>query len=275
MRDNPFSMLYRGLKALLPAAALWAVLVCVFCCMPGPSHVRSAAAGLSAEAILEAKLREAGASDVQEWIDGTLAPQDIGSAEWYILALSQYGDYDFTAYRAAAETHISREAVTGAAALKLGIALASSGSGSGFIAESIREAAGEQGIMNRIFGLHLLENGFLCPDVTRAELVDAILSLQFEDGGFALFGKNGDVDVTAMTVQALTPAYLSGEDPRVTEAVDRALLFLSGRQEPSGGYSGFGAENAESAAQVLTALSGLGIDCAADSRFIREGHTIT
>jgi acetyltransferase-like isoleucine patch superfamily enzyme len=74
-----------------------------------------------------------------------------------------------------------------------------------------------------------------------------------------------------MTLQALAP--YAGE-PEAGEAVERALEFLSFRQQDDGGYASFGTKNPESAAQVLVALSSLGIDCTEDARFIKNGCTI-
>ena len=45
-------------------------------------------------------------------------------------------------------------------------------------------------------------------------------------------------------------------------------------QNDRGGFSSFGVENAESAAQVIIALCALGIDPAADARFIKHGVTV-
>jgi len=85
-------------------------------------------------------------------------------------------------------------------------------------------------------------------------------------------GDYGDIDVTAMTIQALAPQYDSSG--AVSEAVDRAVDFLSERQKEDGGYESFGNPNAESTAQVLMAVSALGIDCRYDDRFIKEGNDL-
>ena len=52
---------------------------------------------------------------------------------------------------------------------------------------------------------------------------------------------------------------------------DRALAALSAAQCEDGGFASWGAENAESTAQVVMALCALGIDPAADERFCKEG----
>ena len=80
-----------------------------------------------------------------------------------------------------------------------------------------------------------------------------------------------DTDITAMTIQALSSYYGRRDD--VTSAVDKALAWLSSSQDSKGGYStlnGSGTvENSESDAQVIVALSSIGIDCGTDERFIK------
>ncbi len=111
---------------------------------------------------------------------------------------------------------------------------------------------------------------------TPQEYVERILSLQMADGGWSLtsmLGGGADVDVTAMTLSALGPYYRAG-DQAVTAAVDRALALLSARQSGSGDYATYGLMNCESTAQVLTALTALGIDPYKDARFIKNGKTV-
>ena len=84
-------------------------------------------------------------------------------------------------------------------------------------------------------------------------------------------GENGDIDVTAMAVQALAPQYENNES--VVKGIDSALLFLSERQLDNGGYKSFGTENPESAAQVLIAMAQLGIG-ADDERFVKNDNSV-
>ena len=107
--------------------------------------------------------------------------------------------------------------------------------------------------------------------VTRAALVEELLSARCTDGGWALMGDTMDVDITAMTLTALAP--YTGE-AAVQAAVDEALALLSDAQLPNGGFASWGTENCESAAQVLVALTSLGIDPLTDSRFIKDGATV-
>ena len=109
-------------------------------------------------------------------------------------------------------------------------------------------------------------------DVTREKLVRAILDTQREDGSWPVIASSQapDVDMTAMAVQALAPYY---KNAQVKAAVDAALTFLAGVQNDDGTFSEIPgtAASAESTAQVIVALTALGIDPTADSRFVKSG----
>ncbi|SEL25860.1 protein of unknown function [Ruminococcus sp. YRD2003] len=223
--------------------------------------------------ILAYKLDESGADSVQDWIDGYLTDKAGVMSEWYIIALSQDGVRGMDSYERALTDYISSNTIHSATTReKLALALCAAGSSDSYIADILDESVGENGIMSRIYGLHILNNGYTCDRYTAESVADELLGMQYADGGWALFGEYGDIDVTAMTVQALAPQY--GERADVEASVDRALDFLSRKQMDDGGYKGFGKPNLESSAQVLTALSALGIDCCEDERFIKDGNTV-
>ena len=135
----------------------------------------------------------------------------------------------------------------------------------------------KQGINGPVFALIALDshNYPTFGDVTRDVLIDRILSEQVKaDGGWALGGADeeaSDVDVTAMTIQALAPYYKT--NAKVKTAVDKGLTWLSEHQQEDGGFASWGAVNSESCAQVIVALVALGIDPLTDSRFIKNGIT--
>lgn len=95
-----------------------------------------------------------------------------------------------------------------------------------------------------------------------------ILTRVHTDGGFGL-GDISDPDVTAM---ALCEVSKYREDELVTVFIQNALGYLSAVQEDGGGFVSEGVSNFESVAQVVIALCQLGIDPAADSRFIKNGN---
>lgn len=108
---------------------------------------------------------------------------------------------------------------------------------------------------------------------TREGLIDYILGKQLADSGWNLSGSGAaDPDLTAMAIQALAPYY--GKNAKVTAAVDKALQCLSAMQRADGGYASWGTVNAESCAQVVVALCALGIDSAADARFVKNGSSV-
>lgn len=135
-----------------------------------------------------------------------------------------------------------------------------------------------QGINGPIFALIALDSGkYQLPENakwTREKLLSIILSKQLADGGYSLDGSGqGDVDITAMAIQALAPYYRAGQ-PQVIVVVDKALAFLSQVQEADGGFKSWGAKNSESVCQTVIALCALGIDINVDARFIKNSNTL-
>ena len=140
------------------------------------------------------------------------------------------------------------------------------------------EQVTRQGINGTIFALLALDSGNYenpeNPDAavqaTRQMYVDELLARALPDGGWTLTGGEPDVDITAMTLQALAK-YRDQAD--VTAAVERGLAVLSSLQEPDGGYVSWGSSNSESVAQVIVALTELGVPLD-DERFTKNGITV-
>lgn len=115
-----------------------------------------------------------------------------------------------------------------------------------------------------VFGLLALNSGNYTQD--SYWLVQAILTQQNEDGSWSASADTkpvGDVDMTAMALQALAPYYNEGGDTTVNAAVDKALQWLSAK------YKGTGYTSAESCAQVVVALSALQLNANSDSSFVK------
>lgn len=135
-----------------------------------------------------------------------------------------------------------------------------------------------QGINGAIFALLALDSGnYAIPEnaagttqATRELYVDYILSAQCSDGGWALSGDEADVDITAMALQALAK-YRERQD--VAQAVEQGVAVLSQLQNENGGYSAYGSESSESIAQVIVALTELGLDIQ-DDRFVKNGSSL-
>ena len=115
-----------------------------------------------------------------------------------------------------------------------------------------------------VFGLLALNSGNYTQD--SYWLVQAILTQQNADGSWSSSADTkpvGDVDMTAMALQALAPYYNEGGDATVNTAVDKALQWLSAK------YKGMGYTSAESCAQVVVALSALQLNANSDSSFVK------
>lgn len=224
------------------------------------------------ESIKAYELQINGADSVQEWVDGSLTENAGQSSEWFAIILARSESCDFSRYADALGSYIRENNVASSTSrMKNALALTAAGGDTALANDITESSVGEQGIMSLIYGLHLLNLGYTCSRYTVGTLTDELLSMQFGDGGWAIMGENGDIDVTAMTVQALSPQY--DENENVRSSVERALDFLSAKQQDDGGYSSFGTPNPESASQVLIAVSALGLDVT-DTRFVKDGKTL-
>ena len=140
------------------------------------------------------------------------------------------------------------------------------------------EQVTKQGINGTIFALLALDSGnYEIPEnpdavvqATRQMYVAELLTRELPDGGWTLTGGEPDVDITAMTLQALAK-YRDWQD--VENAVQRGLAVLSALQEPNGAYLSWDEENSESVSQVIVALTELGISLD-DERFVKNGQTL-
>ena len=137
-----------------------------------------------------------------------------------------------------------------------------------------------QGVNGPIWALIALDSrGYDAPaapegkrQTTRDALVDAILESEIAGGGWALSGSVPDVDLTAMALTSLSPYRASRAD--VVAAVERGLSVLSSLQGEDGGFGDADSATSESCAQVVVALSALGIDPASDARFAKVGGSV-
>ena len=234
-------------------------LVLLFLCLPVSAEVTE-----PTQQYVQAIELYKGALALQSWLDGELtdnaASPTGGPVEWYVLALiKRYPTLDYTRYERALRERLPSGKITAPSTkLKYALVLACLGSSPDIVQATLDEAIGQYDqLMTWVFGLHVLNAGYTASERTREDVVETILSKKNADGGWSIMGTNSDVDVTAMTLQALAPNRdLSG----VADAVDGALALLSSRQLESGGFQSYGVENAESSAQVILALTSLGVD---------------
>ncbi len=250
---------------------LCALLLCLMMCSTAWAEAPDRVGDII-EDILSYEMNKAGVDSIQAWLDGPLADAAGKSAEWYVIALSQWGTYDFTAYQAKLRTYLAETTVRGAVTRqKYAMALHATGAEDAYIQAVMEDSIGQQGIMSWAYGLHLMNLGCTSKSTSAETIIEQLLSLQLPDGGWALNGTVSDVDVTAMVLQALAP-HAQRED--VSAAVADALQRLSQCQLDDGGFASYGTPNPESAAQVMIALCKLGIDPLQDARFIKKDHTI-
>ena len=210
-------------------------------------------------------------------------------SEWTLLALARTGrltEAQKKAYAASAEAALRESGGNLSAAhteyARVILALTAAGyDASDFAGFDLTlpladfDATVKQGLNGAVWALIALDSGEYgipaCADpekqATRERYLTRILERELSGGGFAFSGEYADPDMTAMALCALS-RYRCRAD--VAAAVGRALKKLSALQLENGGYKSFGAENAESSAQVLIALNMLGI-AADDVRFVKNG----
>ncbi len=247
----------------------------------------------AAEGILDWCRQTAGRGTAEDLAGGLFA-ENAGStdSDWFIIAMSQMGlKADYASYLSALSNNVqarygTADRLSSAKATEWHritlAALACGGDpqnvgGADLIADGVynrglTKPLNNQGNNGTIFALIALDSkNYAAPSdayQSRADILQSILDVQLPGGGFAQLGSNADVDVTAMALMALAPY-----QEHYGEQVRKAVSYLSSRQGANGGFSSGGVENTESTAQVIMALTALGIDPQKDSRFVKDGNT--
>lgn len=134
-----------------------------------------------------------------------------------------------------------------------------------------------QGINGAIYALIALNSGnYIINSSEETEnlkkyYINEILNSRNEDGGWSFTGElPSEIDITAMAIQALAGFT---DDENVLTAVNESLEFLSEKQNDNGTYSAYGDECSESIAQVITALTAVGVSPDSDA-FTKNGINI-
>ena len=216
-------------------------------------------------------------------------------SEWYILGLARSGRKVFDDYYKAIKKYVSEnidengrldeKRATDNAKLVLVLSaldkdVTDVGGHDLLKALSDMDYVTQQGLSGAIYALLAFDcRGYDIPSAdknveqtSREGLVKYILDKQLKDGGWAYSGDKAEPDMTAMALQALAAYYKT--DAKVKEAADKAVTCLSKLQNTTGGYDSYGSVNSESAAQVITALTALGIDPDNDARFVKNGASV-
>jgi len=221
------------------------------------------------EDVLQYEMQKAGNDNLQDFVNSAMTENPTAGFEWYCLALkSLYPELDFSRYGEALAKYVETNNVTSAATRKkiAFVLIASGKENHPFVGTVRNEVLEGQGVMSYVFALHFLNNGVSLRGYTAEMLVQMLLDLVLEDGGWALNGKDSDVDVTAMVLQSLAP---HRDRKEVKAAIDKALICLSSLQKPDGDFTSYGVTNPESTAQVMMALVSLGINPLQDPRFVQ------
>ena len=108
---------------------------------------------------------------------------------------------------------------------------------------------------------------------SRERMIEYLLDNQLSDGGWNMNLKASvsDVDMTGMAMFSLAPYK---DQPKVKKALNRAITYLSKKQNSKGGYSSWGATNSESCVWVIMPLLACGINPNTDSRFVKNGKSV-
>lgn len=122
----------------------------------------------------------------------------------------------------------------------------------------------KQGVNGAVFALLALDSADYNADNTqiRDKYIDYIISQQMENGGYSYDGQTVDVDLTAMSMQALAK-YTNDEEVMVS--VVKSIAILYELQTENGGFEAYGSECSESSAQALTAILEFAGNCTGSS----------
>lgn len=128
------------------------------------------------------------------------------------------------------------------------------------------KAVKAQGLNSEYYALNLNNIGKYKFKNEKKYLND-ILKAQHKDGGFSYGPGKSDVDMTAMAVQALSS--YKDKNQKVNTTIDKALKFLSKKQNKDGGY-----DTCESVAQVVMMFSCLKEDPLKADGFHKDGKNL-
>ena len=243
----------------------------------------------SAEKVCQWQRDKMGISQDESIFSGDfLQNAGIGSSDWLAIGISRFGfEEDYEAYLTALSQRVKALSDTDNATEWQRCAITASAMGGdpadlegidlvkgGVYGRDENNSVGKQGLNGWIFAILTLDTmGYKTPEgaeFDRERILDEIVSSQNTDGGFSLSKGESDIDITAMALQAIAPYYNDFSRDDVRKNVDKAVEYLSGKQDSSGTFG-----NAEADSQVVIALCSLGIDPEADSRFVKNTDLLT
>lgn len=222
---------------------------------------------------------------VLEYLQNEVTPT-VGSTggEWAVFALARAGVIDNQSdwakvYLAALDSALENEELIGSTDYeRVALAVTALGIDAEYyngqdLTEIYKTYNGRLGVNSKTFALLSLcsKPYYGDTDTYVQALIDAALS----GGGWSLHTNgDADVDVSAMAIQALAPYYEM--DAEVREVVDSGLDWIRGkRDEESGGFVGMEERVSTcSTAQVIVALTALGIDPTGDEWTTDDGRSM-
>ena len=243
----------------------------------------------SAEKVCQWQRDKMGISQDESIFSGDfLQNAGIGSSDWLAIGISRFGfEEDYEAYLTALSQRVKALSDTDNATEWQRCAITASAMGGdpadlggidlvkgGVYGRDENNSVGKQGLNGWIFALLTLDTmGYKTPEgaeFDRERILDKIVSSQNTDGGFSLSKGESDIDITAMALQAIAPYYNDFSRDDVRKSVDKAVEYLSGKQDSSGTFG-----SAEADSQVVIALCSLGIAPEADNRFVKNADLLT
>lgn len=243
----------------------------------------------SAEKVCQWQRDKMGISQDESIFSGNfLQSAGIGSSDWLAIGISRFGfEEDYEAYLTALSQRVKALSDTDNATEWQRCAITATAMGGdpadlegidlvkgGVYGRGENNSVGKQGLNGWIFALLTLDTmGYKTPEgaeFDRERILDEIVSSQNTDGGFSLSKGESDIDITAMALQAIAPYYNDFSRDDVRKSADKAVEYLSGKQDSSGTFG-----SAEADSQVTIALCSLGIDPEVDSRFVKNSDLLT
>ncbi|SFG74789.1 prenyltransferase/squalene oxidase repeat-containing protein [Sporolactobacillus nakayamae] len=202
------------------------------------------------------------------------------NSDWDVIALAKIGkltDSERSAYLESVKDRVSAKALSGTDLDKTAMVVQALGEDpTNFqnhdLIQSIYTDSSIKSLMDFTYALMVLgSDDYTIPSDalwTPDQFIDKLLPLQTISGGWGWAGDpNGDpdVDTTCMVLTAL-----SRYPDQAKPSIDKAINYLRSAEQADGGFINY-SPNSNSAAQVIIALSSLGIDPTSGD-FDKNGH---
>ena len=158
----------KALKAVFAAAVIFTILLSM---LPGAFTLRAGAVSeqSAADGIFSDELKRTGAKNIQALLDGVYAQNAGITSDWLVFSLIQYegGKYDYSKYASSLKKYSSGSGYDNSVTKeRIALMFAAMNTGGDYIGKTVNNEINGLGIMSRIYGLHLLANGYSSSSVT-------------------------------------------------------------------------------------------------------------